>query len=126
MTNEPVDPDVDRPLKRSEYRVRFASQEAAKGWRDLLATARNAAVDAWDFLTKTPAERGQRCYRLHGDLAVVIIHGQSHDRWQYKPTNGGRIWYAVITGAKGAKVAGYVMLERVETGHPNETGKNFR
>ena len=35
----------------------FASQSAEKGWMDLTATQRNAAVDVWDFLTRTPTEQ---------------------------------------------------------------------
>ena len=117
---------VERPLKRSEHRLRFATREAERGWQDLLATARNATVDAWDFLTRTPTLEGGRCYRLQGNLGTVVIDGDTHERWQYKPTQGGRIWYAVVTTDKADKVAGYVMLERVEPGHPNETVKQHR
>jgi hypothetical protein len=115
---------VPRPLKAGEYSIAFVTREAAKGWQDLLATARNAATDAWDFLTKTPTEEGRACYRLHGDQAVVRVDGKPLQRWQYKPTKGGRIWYAVVTAGKGA--AGSVLIERVFTGHPNETVKQFR
>ena len=118
--------DVERPLKRSEHRIQFATREAEKGWQDLLATARNATVDAWDFLTRTPTLEGGRCYRLQGSLGVVIVDGQAHERWQYKPTSGGRIWYAVVAAGKTEKLAGYVMLERVEPGHPNQTVKQHR
>ncbi|WP_030152404.1 hypothetical protein [Oerskovia turbata] len=118
--------DIERPLKITEYRLRFATREAEKGWRDLRATARNATVDAWDFLTKTPHEEGGGCYRLLGDLAVVRIDGTDFDRWQYKPTGGGRIWYAILPPTKGSKEPGLVLLERVTTGHPNQTLKNHR
>jgi hypothetical protein len=58
---------VARPLRKSEYVLRFASREAEKGWTDLVATALNAAVAAWEFLTRTPtAEDGRDCYRLAG------------------------------------------------------------
>lgn len=116
--------DVPRPSRSSEFRLRFATREAQKGWVDLCATARNAAVDAWEFLSKTPTEEGTRCYRLHGDLGVVRINGIDLCRWQFKPTSGGHIWYAVVSDA--AKRGGVVLLERVTTGHPNETLGNFR
>jgi hypothetical protein len=118
--------NLERPLKRAEFAIRFATRDAEKGWQDLLATARNATVDAWDFLTRTPTEQGAACYHLAGDLSVVRIAGREHDRWQYKPTSGGRIWYAVVPSAKGSKEPGVVLLERVVTGHPNETIKNHR
>ncbi|MDR1118723.1 MAG: hypothetical protein LBL01_05450 [Bifidobacteriaceae bacterium] len=111
---------VPRPGKAAEYAIEFATREAEKGWRDLVATARNAAADAWDFLTKTPLLQGRDCYPLMGDLAVVRVGAKPYQRWQYKPTRGGRIWYAVATGDMT------VWVERVSTGHPNETVKRHR
>jgi len=93
---------------------------------DLVATARNSAVDAWEFLVTSPTDRSDRCYPLDGDLEKVTIDGVSYVRWQYKPTSGGRIWYAVSEPGKGSKEPGLVWLERVTTGHPNETIKNHR
>lgn len=116
---------VPRPLKRAEYEVRFATREAEKGWTDLLATSRNAAVDAWDFLTKTPEDRSPRCHPLKGNLAEMTIQGVTLTRWQYEVTGGGRIWYAV-GGSADKKTAGTVFLERVMPGHPNETVKQHR
>jgi hypothetical protein len=84
-----------RPLKRAEYQIRCATREAEKGWQDLTATARNAAVEAWDFLTKTPRGRSERCHPLRGKLGSVQIKGVPLDQWQYEVTGGGRIWYAV-------------------------------
>lgn len=117
---------VERPYRRSDHRIVFASKDAEKGWRDLVATAQNAAATAWEFLTAKPAQRDDStCYPLKDDLGTVTIDGTAHTRWQYKPTSGGRIWYAVVPAAKGEKF-GIVYLERVMTGHPNETVKNFR
>ena len=118
--------DVPQPFRKTDYRIRFATHTAEKGWRDLVATSRNAAVAAWEHLTATPTQRTDDCYPLAGRLATIMIDGQPHQRWQYKSTRGGRIWYAIVPAAKGADQAGIVMLERVETGHPNETIKNFR
>ena len=47
---------VERPTKKSEYELRFASVQARRGWTDLKATIRNPLVDAWDFLTHTPEQ----------------------------------------------------------------------
>ncbi|HET9876083.1 MAG TPA: hypothetical protein VFQ37_09990 [Mycobacterium sp.] len=116
---------VPRPLKRAEYELRHATREAEKGWTDLLATARNAAVEAWDFLTKTPLDRCDRCHPLKGDLATVTVQGVTLSRWQYEVTRGGRIWYAV-GGTVDKHTAGTVFLVRVTTGHPNATVKQFR
>lgn len=113
--------DVARPSRKSDYRIRFATREAEKSWRDLVATARNSVVDAWEFLTATPLEAdADRCYPLKANLATVTVDGQPFARWQYKPTSGGRIWYAVQPPTRGGE-PGVVWLERVATGHPNET-----
>ncbi len=104
---------VPRPLKKAEYEIRYATREAQKGWRDVLATQRNAVVDAWDFLTRTPTETGPSCYPLKGELGTVTRDGRAHERWQYKLSGGARIWYFVDD-----KV---VYLEVVHTAHPNQT-----
>jgi len=116
---------VQRPLKRLEYEVRFANRDAEKGWRDLLAVARNATVDAWDHLTGNPQEFSQRCYPLRADFEHVVINGVRYPQWQYKVTDGGRIWYCVVpSDAKASarpKVAGVVYLLLCSPGHPKGT-----
>ena len=112
---------VQRPLRRTEYRLEFHSHEAGKGWRDIQATAHNATVDAWDRLTRSPLEEDSaRQYRLKGDYACIQYGGKTYVRWQYKITNGGRIWYFVVHDPTG-KHAGVVRLERCSPGHPKET-----
>lgn len=115
------------PPSTTVYELRFATREAEKGWVELVATARNAAIRAWDFLAQSPQQVDpERCYPLKGDLAKVTINGVNLTRWQYKPTSGGRIWYAVQPSPKGEMRGGVVWLERVMTRHPNETIKQHR
>ncbi|HRN28893.1 MAG TPA: hypothetical protein PK781_03755 [Terrimesophilobacter sp.] len=106
---------VERPRKKSEFEIRFASRSAEKGWRDLCATSRNAMADAWDFLTRTPGHHTPTNTPLKGQLATVVRDGRSFQRWQHKPTRGGdaRIWF-YLDGQT-------VFLENVHTHHPNET-----
>jgi hypothetical protein len=99
----------------------FITSQAEKGWVDCLATARNAAVDAWECLTKTPDLESERLYRLKGDYATSVYQGATYDRYQYKITNGGRIWYFIERAPKGRKSAGRVLIERCSTTHPKET-----
>lgn len=80
---------VPRPIKKGEFTIVFATRHAEVGWRDLLATQRNATVDAWDFLTRSPDARTPINYRLKGDLATVVHGGTTHDRWQHKLSGGG-------------------------------------
>lgn len=109
------DETVPRPTKKSEYAIKFASAGAKKGWRDLAATINGPLADAWDFLTRTPTRETPTNYPLRGGLARVRRNGQTHDRWQHKPTVKGdaRIWFYVQDHT--------VFLEQVHTKHPNET-----
>ena len=113
---------VNRPLKRAEFEVVFITSQAQKGWRDCLAVARNVTVDAWDRLTTEPDIEDERLYRLRADYATGTYQGTTYDRYQYKITDGGRIWY-FIDKTSGGKVAGRVLLERCEPGHPKETDR---
>lgn len=106
---------VPRPPKKVEYEIRFATAEAQKGWRDLVATVRNPMADTWDFLTRAPLTTTPTNYRLKGQLGHLSRGGTTHERWQHKPTAKGtaRIWYFVVDKT--------VFLEQVHTSHPNET-----
>lgn len=66
-------------------------------------------------------QEGTRLYRLKGSLATGEYQGHSYDRYQYKITDGGRLWYLTRAVPRSAKVAGQVLLERCEPGHPKET-----
>lgn len=106
---------VERPIKKSEYEIRFASNSAKRGWNDLRATIRSPLSDTWDFLTRTPLAHTPTNYPLKDDLSTVVRDGIAHERWQHKPTAHGdaRIWFYVEGRV--------VYLEQVHTRHPNET-----
>ena len=104
---------VQRPTKRAEYRIEFASRQAEKGWQDLLATTRSAVVDAWDFLTRTPQESSPRNHMMRGELATLSRDGRTHERWQHDLPGGARIWFYLEDGT--------VHLVDVFTAHPNQT-----
>lgn len=112
---------VARPTKRTEYELFFCTREAAKGWVDCLAVvARNAMVDAYDRLTQQPRDETERQYRLRADYATGTYGGQTYERWQYKISSGGRIWY-LVDDTPTNRSAGRVLVERAEPGHPKET-----
>jgi len=114
---------VSRPLRKVDYEIVHISRQAEKGWRDALATHRNAVVEAWERLTTEPTrEDGERVYRLKGDLGQATYRGNTYARYQYKIPGGGRIWYFVEPSReKKAKIAGRVLIEDAHTAHPNET-----
>ncbi|TDP41435.1 hypothetical protein [Nocardia ignorata] len=106
---------VPRPARKTEYQIRFATADAQKGWRDLVATIRNPMAEAWDFLTRTPLSTTPTDYPLRGELGTISRGGARHERWQHKPTAKGtaRIWFYVHEHT--------VFLKQVHTSHPNET-----
>jgi hypothetical protein len=120
---------VPRPTKGIEYEIFFGNTAAERGWTDLKASAKNALADAHDYLTAHPGQYGpDRCYQLRGDLSTVLVDGVALPQWQYKVTDGARLWYAVDEPNAKAKKTGRVVITKAATGHPNETDskKNFR
>jgi hypothetical protein len=107
---------VARPVKRSEYVIVHATRAAEKGWRDLLATTKNALVDAWDDLTVNPVRDDAKCHPLKDDLGTIAVNGTPHIQRQYELPGGARVWYYVTEGRPGT-----VHLVAVHTHHPNQT-----
>lgn len=106
---------VNRPARKNDYEIVFASNSASKGWSNLVATKPNQMVGVWNFLTETPLQVTLLSYPLKGSGGIVIKDGNHYVRWQIKlnPRDGARIWYFV----EGTRV----YLEQVHTSHPNET-----
>ena len=98
-----------------------------KGWKDCLAVARNATVEAWEALTLAPLDGSQRQYQLRGDEATVTHQGVSLPQWEYKITDGGRILYLVderpVLKNGKAQWAGTVIIIEASPGHPKRTEK---
>lgn len=104
---------VPRPTRKGEYRILHGTRSAEVGWRDIVATQRNAAVTAWEFLTTHPTERLPKNHRLKGELAQVSHQGATHDQWQHEMSNGARLWFYVEDDT--------VVLTQVHTNHPHQT-----
>lgn len=104
---------IQRPTKTNEYTLTFGTRQAERGWRDLLATQRNAVVDAWDFLTRGPTERLPGNHPLKGSLSCVTHPGIDDDQWQHELTGGARIWFYVLDAQ--------VVIVDVHTRHPDQT-----
>jgi hypothetical protein len=100
--------------------IEFTCRNAEKGWNDLRATQLNGLVAAWEFLTRTPTERSEKCDQLKGNLATVTHDGEVRSRWQLELSGGARIWY-YIKASRDKKAAGIVCLLDVHTRHPNQT-----
>jgi hypothetical protein len=105
------------PTRKGDYVIRHTNSK--KGWEDLEKVARNALRDLWDLLEKSPArERSPRHYPLGKDknLATVEVNGNTYVQWQFKVTDGGRVWYCVD------EVEKVVYITHAAVAHPKETG----
>jgi hypothetical protein len=100
-----------------EFDIRFASNEAARGWEHLAQQASANLRRAFETIRATPRSGAQveRHHRLKGALGTGAWKGATYERWQYEVTGGGRIWYLVDDERRTAWVT------YAGTGHPKET-----
>ncbi|GAB2880413.1 hypothetical protein GCM10027074_55830 [Streptomyces deserti] len=89
--------DVAPPPVGEEWRLRFATNEAAKGWGELCAEAPGNTRRCFEALRSDPLSRADpdRQHRLRGRLARGNLGGQPYPQWEYEVTAGGRVRYLV-------------------------------
>ncbi len=105
------------PPRPDEYDLRFANNEAAKGWEELCRQAPGNTRTAFDTIRSAPCPMlsNERHHRLKHALAWGVHNGQTWEQWQYEVTGGGRIWYLVNHDTHT------VWLTYAGTGHPRST-----
>ncbi|PCN47343.1 hypothetical protein Csp2054_12885 [Curtobacterium sp. 'Ferrero'] len=106
---------VPRPVRTTEYSIVFLTRPAETGWRDLVATQRNAVAAAWDRLTVDPLTEDLACHALRGELGRVTHSGREWTRRQIELRRGARVWFTVDEEMRT------VHLLDVHTHHPNAT-----
>jgi len=109
--------DVPAPPIGSEWRLRFATTEAAKGWVDLCSEAPGNTRRCFEALRSDPLAMNDvdRQHRLHGRLATGILGGTPFPQWEYEVTAGGRARYLVDEPRRT------VHLVYASTRHPKDT-----
>lgn len=77
--------------------MRFATNEAAKGWADLCAEAPGNARRCFEALRTDPlsTENPDRQHRLRGRLTTGSLGGRELPQGEYEVTSGGRVRYLV-------------------------------
>jgi hypothetical protein len=105
------------PHVGDEWRLRFATNEAAKGWGDLCTVAPGNTRRCYEALRSDPLSMADpdRQHRLRGRLATVTLHGTEYPQWEYEVTAGGRVRY-LVDQAKRA-----VYLVYASPRHPKDT-----
>lgn len=109
--------DVAPPPLPGEYRVRFDTNDAAKGWDDLCRQAPGNTYAAWVLMRTDPCPAVQtpRHAQLKHKLAAVERKGEVLPQWQIEVTGGGRIWYLLDESRTTCWV------RWAGTGHPKAT-----
>ena len=103
------------PPRKDGWDCRFASNDAAKSWEQLSASAPNNVRAAWELVTADPRRWNKRQQPLRDELATATANGMELPQWQYEVTGGGRIWYCIDDDKKT------VWLTAVHIGHPKAT-----
>ncbi|WP_035864109.1 hypothetical protein [Kitasatospora cheerisanensis] len=109
--------DVPPPPIDGEWRLRFATSEAAKGWGDLCAEAPANTRRCFEALRSDPLSLRDpdRQHRLRGRLATRTVGGGELPQWEYEVTSGGRVRYVVDEPART------VLLVYAAPRHPKDT-----
>lgn len=88
---------VAAPPTGTEWAINFGTNEAAKGWPELVAKAPGNVRRAWDLMRTDPGpgpgKPTNRHHPLKGELAYGTHRGRTLPQWQIEVTGSGRIWY---------------------------------
>jgi len=105
------------PPRRDGYSIRFANNDAAKGWELLCQQAAHNLRTAFEAIEVDPCPNPptSRRHQLKGVLATDTYGGRLMPQWQYEVTAGGRIWYLVDHESRTC------WIKVAATGHPKAT-----
>ncbi|WP_406401541.1 hypothetical protein OH805_20945 [Streptomyces sp. NBC_00879] len=109
--------DVAPPTVGEEWCLRFATNEAAKGWGELGGEAPGNTRRCFEALRCNPVSQADpdRQHRLRGRLATGNLGGREYPQWEYEVTSGGRVRYLVDEPRR------IVHLVYASTRHPKDT-----
>jgi hypothetical protein len=106
---------VAPPPATGGWDIRFATNDAAKGWDQVCAAAPANARRAWDRITADPRDRDDRQHPLKGSLGTRTVNGVDIEQWQHEVTSGGRVWYCIDDDHRT------VWMTDCTIGHPKAT-----
>jgi hypothetical protein len=105
------------PPRPGGFTIRFATNDAAKGWEELCRQTPSNLRTAYDAIESTPCPdpSTSRRHQLKGSLSSDTHAGQELPQWQYEVTAGGRIWYLVDVAKR------ICWIKFASTSHPKLT-----
>ena len=109
--------DVAPPPIDDEWRLVFATSEAAKGWDALCPEAAGNARRCFEALRRDPqsSRDPDRQHRLRGRLGTGTLGGREYPQWEFEVTAGSPVRYLVD------EVRHTVHLVYASTRHPRDT-----
>ncbi|WP_306214718.1 hypothetical protein [Actinoplanes sp. RD1] len=98
--------------------LRFANNDAARGWEALCRQAAGNTRKAFETIEADPCPRqhASRHHPLRDELATARYGGKPMPHWQYEVTAAGRVWYLIDEERRTC------WLTLAVTGHPKATG----
>lgn len=109
---------VAPPPRQGDWELRFATNDAARGWEEICAQVPGPARECFDALSRDPRDRSASKLRIHqlkGELATRDVQGRKLEQWQYEVTGAGRVWYCIDDTHRR------VLLTLASIGHPKAT-----
>lgn len=108
---------VAPPPRPGGYALKFATNDAAKGWDELCQQAASNTRTAFEAIEADPCPvpPTPRQHQLKGSLATDTYKGRELPQWQYEVTGAGRIWYLVDRESR------ICWVKEARTGHPKKT-----
>jgi len=108
---------VAPPPGPEDWDVRFAENDAARGWEELCRQAPGNTLTAWNALRRHPAPlvSSPRHHRLRHQLAMGMVKGRELEHWQLEVTGAGRVWYLVDRETRT------IWIDYAAPGHPKAT-----
>lgn len=108
---------VAPPPGPNERELRYATNDAAKGWEELGRQVPHNLSRVWLALRTDPRPQPAttRQHPLKGKLGTGTFEGREMPQWQYEVTGGGRIWYLIDDERHT------VWIQTASTGHPKAT-----
>lgn len=106
---------VAPPAAPDAWEFRFATNDAAKGWDQICASAPANARRAWERITAEPRRRDERQHPLKGSLGSRAVEGTAMEQWQFEVTGAGRVWFCIDDTRRT------VWMTECSVGHPRST-----
>lgn len=79
----------------SQWTLLYRDRQAEVGWKACIKQQPAKALGAYNAIRTDPRRMDLTQYRLKSDLGTGLQDGKALERWQYRLSSGGRLWYLI-------------------------------